>query len=169
MSQTLTDLRASDIMTEDPICVVPSTSVRTLARIFDDHEISGAPVVDRAGRVVGVVSNTDLVRRWAAGLNDTVPSHHFEMLSPSEDRAEQSEGETGTESMICVEDFMTVQPIAAAPWTPLADIAKTMFEHRVHRIIVVDGDGFPIGIITSLDVLGAMTQGFAVRNQCCDR
>jgi CBS domain-containing protein len=50
---------------------------------------------------------------------------------------------------------MTEDPITVSRETPLPEIARVMSEKRIHRVIVTDGENFPLGIITSLDVLGA--------------
>ncbi|MBS0196493.1 MAG: CBS domain-containing protein [Planctomycetes bacterium] len=148
-----TDLRARDIMSVDLVCVSPSATIRDLARIFEDHEISGAPVVDQEGRVIGVVTKTDLIRRCSEGTSDIPPAYLFEVLSEQDEDEETSE--VIPEPLICVEDFMTEDPLMVSPEVPAAAVARMMYEKRIHRVIVVDGERFPIGMITSLDLLGA--------------
>jgi CBS domain-containing protein len=144
-----THLRLRDIMTHEPVCVEPSMRIRELARIFEENEISGAPVVDADGRVIGVVSKTDLIRRCTEGTGDVPPAYLFELLS---DEAGE-ESEVMPEPLVVVEDFMTPDPITATPTELVADVARRMAEHRIHRIIVVDNEGIPVGIVTSLDIL----------------
>jgi CBS domain-containing protein len=50
---------AGDIMTKEPLCAEPATTFRQLARLFEENDISGCPVVDEEGKVIGVVSKTD--------------------------------------------------------------------------------------------------------------
>jgi CBS domain-containing protein len=146
-----TDLTAKDVMTTEPICVEPSTTIRELWSIFDRNEISGAPVVDQQGRAVGVVSKTDLLRRYSEGNVNEAASYLFEML------AEQGDLDQGkdiaSEPHFSVNDVMTESPITAAPDTPVAEVARRMHDARVHRVIVVDKHDVPVGIITSLDLL----------------
>jgi CBS domain-containing protein len=143
--------RARDIMTAGPVCASPSTSIRELARMFEEHEISGVPVTNAEGKVVGVVSKTDLIRRCSEGTDELPPAYLFEVLS---DQGEEDEtSEVLPEPLICVEDFMTEDPVTVSLETPAAAIAQTMSERRIHRVIVVDRDQFPLGIITSLDLL----------------
>ncbi len=66
VGKEMAHLTARDVMTLEPVCVGPATTIRELARLFEENEISGAPVVNRSGRLVGVVSTTDLVRTLAA-------------------------------------------------------------------------------------------------------
>jgi len=148
------ELRAKDVMTATPVCVGPSATIRELARVFEEHEISGVPVIDVEGRVIGVVSKTDLMRRCSAGSNDIPPAYLFDVLRVRElDEAERSE--VIPEPLVCVEDFMTAVPLTVGPEHLVAAVAGLMFEKCVHRVIVVDHERFPLGIITSLDLLGA--------------
>lgn len=144
-------LTAKDIMVPEPVCVEPSTTVRELARVFEENEISGAPVVDRQGRVIGIVSKTDLIRRCSEGTLEVPPAYLFEVLA--EQGAEDDE--VVPEQLVCVEDFMTSDPVTVAPDTPAGEIARLMSEGRIHRVVVVDESRFPVGIVTSLDMVGA--------------
>jgi len=154
MSLIKTDLRARDVMTPDPVCVRLSMTIRELARVFEEHEVSGAPVIDHQGRVVGVVSKTDLIRRCSEGTNDIPPAYLFEVLSEQGDDEESSE--VIPEPLVCVEDFMTEDPLMVGPEFSAAAVARLMYDKRIHRVIVADDDRFPLGIITSLDLLGAI-------------
>lgn len=146
-------LAARDVMTAEPVCVEPATTIRELARVFEEHEISGAPVVDARGALVGVVSKTDLIRKCSEGTLDVPPAYLFEVLS--EQGASDEASEVMPEALVCVEDFMTEDPATVVAETPVAEIARTMSEGSIHRVIVVDRSGFPIpvGIVTSLDLL----------------
>lgn len=144
------DLKAKDVMVPEPVCVEPTTNIRELARVFEENEISGAPVVDKDGRVIGVVSKTDLIRRCSEGTEDVPPAYLFEAICEQGGDDE----EVIPEPLVCVEDFMTSDPVTATPETPVGVIARLMFEGRIHRVIVVDGGQFPVGIVTSLDLLG---------------
>jgi CBS domain-containing protein len=155
MSVIKTELRAEDVMTVEPVCVGPATTIRELARVFEEHEISGCPVVDQQGRVVGVVSKTDLIRRCAEGTNDVPPAYLFEVLS---DQGEDDDSEVIPEPLVCVEDFMTDDPLMVRPDISAATVAKEMFERRIHRVIVADQERFPLGMITSLDLLGVFSR-----------
>lgn len=145
-------LKAKDVMIPEPVCVEPSTTIRGLARVFEENEISGAPVVDQEGTVVGVVSKTDLIRRCSEGTVDVPPAYLFEALR---DQGEGDDGEVLPEPLVCVQDFMTEDPVTVRLDTPVSQIAREMFERRIHRVIVVDAENYPLGIITSLDLLGA--------------
>jgi len=151
MTTTTSSLTANDIMSAEPVCVEPSTTLRQLARVFEENEISGAPVIDEQGRVTGVVSMTDIIRRCTEGEAASI----FEML-----RDESDDDETLVpQPEVRVEELMTEAPVTVAPETPVGEVARLMVDGRFHRVVVVDRSHFPIGIITSLDVLG----GYAAR------
>ncbi len=156
MSLVKTELKARDVMTVDPVCIGPSGTIRELAHLFEKHEISGAPVVDQTGKVVGIVSKTDLIRRCTEGTDDIPPAYLFEVLS--EQGGEDETSEVIPEPLVCVEDFMTEDPLMVGPDLSAAAVARMMFEKRVHRVIVADDEKFPVGIITSMDLLGAFPQ-----------
>lgn len=149
-------LRAKDVMTKDPVCASPSTRIRELARLFEEHEISGAPVVDQEGKVIGIVTKTDLIRRCSEGTDELPPAYLFEILG--EQGEEEDVSEVIPEPLVCVEDFMTEDPLMVASDTPAATVARLMYERGVHRVIVSDDETFPIGIITSMDLLGVFPQ-----------
>lgn len=156
MSLVNTELKAKDVMTADPVCVAPSTRLRELARVFEEHEISGAPVLDQEGKVVGVVSKTDLIRRCSEGTDDIPPAYLFEILSEQGDEDETSE--VMPEPLVCVEDFMTEDPLMVGPEISAVSVARLMHDKRIHRVIVADDEKFPLGIVTSMDLLGALSR-----------
>ncbi len=150
MSSITTEPTAHDVMTNDPVCVGPATSIRELARVFEEHEISGAPVVDQSGSLVGIVSKTDLIRRCSEGTAELPPAYLFEVLS---EQGADEEAEIIPEPLVCVEDFMTEEPATVLPEAHVGGIARRMAQASIHRVIVVDEQGVPIGIVTSLDLL----------------
>jgi predicted transcriptional regulator len=157
MSLVTTELRAKDVMTADPVCVPGSTRIRELARVFEEHEISGVPVVDGEGRVIGVVSKTDLIRRCSEGTDEIPPAYLFEVLS--EQGVDEDEvSEVMPEPLVCVEDFMTPEPLMVGLDHSATGVARLMHERGVHRVIVTDSGRYPLGIITSLDLLGALSR-----------
>ena len=154
MSLVKSELKVKDVMSADPLCVAPSTTIRELARLFEENEISGAPVVDQEGRVVGIVSKTDLIRRCSEGTADMPPAYLFEILS--EQGQEEESSEVIPEPLVCVEDFMTADPLMVTPERSATATARLMVDKRIHRVVVADDEGFPVGIVTSMDLLGAL-------------
>jgi CBS domain-containing protein len=144
------ELKARDVMTPEPVCVTPATRIREVAHLLEAHQISGMPVINTEGRVVGVVSKTDLIRRCTEGTDEIPPAYLFELLSGSQDE------EAMPEPLICVGDFMTDSPVMVMPDAPAETVGRLMHERRIHRVIVADEAGCPVGLITTLDLLAAL-------------
>lgn len=139
-----------DVMTKDPICVSASEGARPLARILDEHEISGVPVLDAQERVIGIVSKTDLLHRCVEGPISNRSGSFFALL------AEGLSSDIDPDELGQIEDFMTEDPYCVSPDEPIGPVAHRMAEKRIHRAIVVDEDHRPVGIVTSLDLLKAV-------------
>lgn len=152
MTRIRTGTTAREIMSTDPVCAAPSMTLRQVSRLLVENDISGAPVVDESGRVVGVISKTDLVRRLAEGGMAVAPAFFFESLEESGEDV----GEAVPETEILVEECMAEEPITVKPEATAQEIARLMCDTGVHRVVVIDGEGFPEGIITTLDLLGVL-------------
>lgn len=175
-----------DIMKVDVVTVRSDDTARVLARVLSDSEISGAPVLDGHGKVVGVASATDLVRLAAedAEMNLSVLS-----LRPNTDRGPDLDEEDlgdlaeadpygfflpedspfqGTELLerfpetsfdaVTVADLMTPISFAVTPDMPVPELCAFLVRGRIHRALVVDHDEL-VGIVTSHDVLGGLAEG----------
>ena len=144
-----TTLTIADVMTKNPICATPGMTIRQLATIFAERRISGAPVVGADGTLVGVVSRTDLFRRVGLESKDVAPSFLFDLLND----AIPASAQPVPESLLTIGDFMAESVITAAPTDRVADIAHRMATHKIHRVVVIDGQRKPLGIVTALDLL----------------
>lgn len=138
-----------DVMTKEPVCFERGATIREIARTFEEFEISGAPVVDTDGRAIGVVTKSDLIRRCTEGTPDQPPGYLFELLS--EEAGEDQE--LVPEPLIVVDDFMSTDLVTARADEAVSLVARRLADAKVHRAVVVDKDMYPIGIITSLDIL----------------
>jgi len=144
-------LRAKDIMATGIITVRPEMLIRDLAQLLVEKDISGAPVVDAAGRLVGVVSKTDVLN---ASLKRTEPTgvapSFFRLLdSYLEEGGEETPGSAAPGQ---VDDIMTRDVVTATEDTPVHELARSMAERRIRRLIVTR-DQRPIGLITVMAVL----------------
>ena len=138
-----------EVMTKNPVCATPGMSIRQLAGLFSEHGVSGGPVVGPDGKLVGVVSRTDLFRRVTAEASGPSAGYLFDLLN---ERA-PAERQPMPEPLIVVSDFMSESPVTAASADPVGVVAKKMAERRVHRVVVVDANKKPIGVVTTLDLL----------------
>jgi len=132
-------LTARDIMTKEVLTVTPATPLREFARLCAEDGVSGAPVIQVDGKLVGIVSKTDLVTR----LLDEDPRWG----TASDERTHRLSDDERQ-----VQDIMNDQVLTVSPDAPLREIAAGMAEGRVHRVVVMDGDKIA-GIVTSLDLL----------------
>jgi CBS domain-containing protein len=146
--------QVKDFMTTDPVTVTPMDSVETVLNRLEERHISGLPVVDKAGKVVGIVSEADLLFRerpirlplYLAFLDGII------YLDPLDHFVQQLKKSLG----VFVQDVMTPNPITIAPDAPISQAADVMLEQRVNRLPVVDEAGKLVGIITRDDLLQAL-------------
>jgi CBS domain-containing protein len=146
--------KARDIMTREVITVSPDTSVEELGRLFIEKNISGAPVVDSEGRLYGIVTENDLIRREKK-FNIPTIIRIFDAILPLESESkveEEIKRMTATEvKEICTREVITIEED-----TPLSEIATIMSEKRVHLLPVLKG-GRIVGIVGKKDVIRAIT------------
>ncbi|MBV9385762.1 MAG: CBS domain-containing protein [Chroococcidiopsidaceae cyanobacterium CP_BM_ER_R8_30] len=144
----------ADAMSRDPIVVQPQTPLKEAIQILAERHISGLPVVDDAGQLVGIVSETDLM--WQE-TGVTPPAYIMFLDSviflknPAtyERDLHKALGQT-------VGEVMSQEPLTVDPDKPLKDAAQLMHERKVHRLPVLDASGHVIGILTRGDIIRAM-------------
>ena len=139
------ELTTADVMSREVIAVPKHLSLRAAARLLAGSHISGAPVVDYTGRCVGVLSTTDFVE-WAGreGGDASSGACEWEIITTKAPPEEQ------------VLDWMTPDPVTASRTASLNELARSMIDAHVHRVIVAEEDGRPIGIVSSTDILAAV-------------
>jgi CBS domain-containing protein len=142
---------AADIMEKDVVTIREDQTLKELAELLISRRISGAPVVDAEGRLVGVVSQTDLVRRD----REEEPPHEAPSYHQNIDRWLGRQGfQVEAPDYALVRDVMTPVILSAAVDTPLGDLARLMTRKRIHRLVIMRG-GRLAGIVTSMDVMRA--------------
>lgn len=148
-------LYARDIMTTEVLTVSPETSVSELSKILENRKIGGLPVVDKDRRLLGVITQSDLVARardleLPPAIN--ILDFHFYLQIPSHllQRVEKMLGTT-------VGDCMSPNPVTVAPDTPVSRIAALMDKQKVHTIPVLEG-GKIVGVIGKMDLVRAMAR-----------
>lgn len=142
---------AGQIMTLYPVTVTVCDSLEHVANMLTSRDISGLPVVDLHDRAIGVISKSDLLKRCSCGEVADDPGYLVELV-----RGRPGLNNKGANAAICVHDVMTIDPVTVRPDTPLAEVGRLMVHRRVHRVIVVDENAFPVGIITTLDLINAL-------------
>lgn len=148
---------AADIMTRDVATVHPETSLLDAVKLMAGRRISGMPVLDEAGSLVGMVTEGDLVR-WHEGYTER-QAHWLDMLADGFDlaatfieaiRAEQHK----------VKAVMTRGSITVAEDTPAREIASLMHKRGIKRVPVLR-DGKVVGIVARSDLVCALAQKLA--------
>ncbi len=148
-------LRARDIMTEDVITVQPGTNVEDVAQILSEHKISGAPVIDNDNRLLGIVSEKDLIFKdkklhFPDYINVLGGIIYLESYKSFEEDFKKFVA-------VKVEDLMTTDVITVTSGTSLPEIATLMVEEDVNRLPVLEGDNL-IGIVTRANLVEDLAQ-----------
>ena len=154
-----TQVPVSDLMSTDVVCVQEDLAVDTLVSMLIDKEISGVPVLDGEGCLVGVVSKTDLIReqqirgetreevrrveRTDSRLDDDLgPGFHVERIART-----------------TVGEIMMPVSLTIPETDSLARAAALMVAEKVHRLVVVSQDGHLCGVITPWDITRWLVEG----------
>lgn len=146
----------ADVMTADPAVVKPDTYLKEAIKLLAEQEISGLPVVDDEGKLVGVLSETDLM--WQETGVDPPPYFMFldsiiYLQNPAkyDKLLHKALGQT-------VGEVMSDQPISITRDCPFKEAAQLMYKRKVRRLPVVDESNQVVGIITRGDIVRAMAQ-----------
>lgn len=144
-------MRAHHVMTKDVVAVTPHSTIEKAAKIMLRMHISGLPVIDDAGNLVGVVSESDFLRRGEIGTGRKHAAWLKFFMGPGRAAAEFVH-ERGRK----VEDVMTRQVISVQEETSLDDLVDLMEKHDIKRLPVMRGK-VPVGIVTRTNLLQAMS------------
>jgi CBS domain-containing protein len=144
-------MQAKDIMTGKVITITEDASVSDVANLLLDNGISALPVVDATGKLLGIVSEGDLMHRSEAGTG----RRRSWWLSLFTD-ANASAAQFVKEHSRRVSDIMTRNVITAAPDTPVAEIAELLESNRIKRVPIVE-DGKLVGIVSRANLVRALT------------
>lgn len=143
-------MRAHDIMTTDPITVPPETPLEAVAALMADRGISGLPVVDEEGRLVGLVTDGDLMRRLSA-KEDKPASFFAALLGATADQAMAYARAHGRR----VQDVMSTRLATVAEDATVEEVAHILETKRIRRVPVLR-DGVLVGIVSRADLLRAV-------------
>lgn len=143
-------MRAGDIMTEGPICVDQGASIFDAAESMLAAGVSALPVVDSRGRVVGIISEADLMRRGEIGT--TARESWLSLLVADKDTAAHEFVQAHSR---CISEVMTTPVITAGEETELPALVELMEKHGVKRLPIVRGD-IVVGIVSRANILQAL-------------
>jgi CBS domain-containing protein len=138
-------IHAKDIMTSEIVWVGPTTAVRDIAQLLSKNHISAVPVIDDDHKIVGIVTEGDLIQREELGTATSLPSRKRRGANVS---YAKSHG-------MCASDVMTHDVVVASEVTSLAEIAHVMQSKRIKRLPVTRS-GRIVGILSRSDVVQAL-------------
>ncbi len=143
-------MKARDVMVSPVITVKPGSTVREVAKLFLDRRISAVPVVDDHGKLVGIVSEGDLLHRAEAG---TQQQRSWWLLALTRDEALAANYVKAHARK--VSDVMTTEVTTATPDAPLHEIADLLETHSIKRVPIVK-DGQLVGIVSRANLIQAV-------------
>jgi len=130
----------AELMSIDPVTIGADEPAHAAEQLMAERRVSGLPVIDRAGKLVGVVSQTDIVRAHAAGQS------------------------LAAWPGLAVRHLMTVPAITIRIDESLVDAARRMEDRHVHRLVVVAADDeTPVGVVSTLDLVGSLADCLELR------
>ena len=148
---TLRARTAAEIMTANPLSLREDVTLKEAIAFLVDRDLSGAPVIDVAGRPVGVLTQTDVLIHDREEVEHVDPpeTEHGEPLPRSMYKNFQVERVDATP----VRDVMTPAVFCVGLDAPAWAVVENMRKLNVHRLFVVDSDGVMVGVITAMDVI----------------
>lgn len=146
-------LTAKDIMTKEVVTVTTGTSIRDLAEIMTLHRIGNVPVVNDAGELIGIVTESDLIEQDKSFHIPTVISLfdwviYLESEKKFEKELQRMTGQT-------VGEIYTKEVMTVTPTTTISEIADLMCDKKIHSLPVVE-KGKLIGIVSRIDLIRSM-------------
>ncbi len=151
----LITLKAVDVMTCKPVTLVATASVGSAVATLKRHQITGAPVVDDAGRVIGMFSLWDFVRSQTSPERSADQNQENPQQKALDGATPLPSAESAT-----VADWMSRTEGSVPRDQLLVEVARTMCIAHWHRVPVVMADGQLVGIISTMDVLAALVNLF---------
>lgn len=159
-------IHVRDVMRTDVVRLDPATPVKEALETLGELGFRGAPVVDGAGAVVGVVSIADLLEASASTDGGAgAERHEYYLADPLEEAFDEdvddfrSKPDFSPQALPSgtVAEWMTTSVLAIDPGATLRKACAQMAEHRVHRLVVVE-DGKLVGILTTFDVVRCVSE-----------
>jgi CBS domain-containing protein len=136
------NLRVADVMTKDPLVVNEEDNLERIQEGMDSFHFRHIPVVD-GERLVGLISQRDILRFAVSGLDSAAPAR---------------QRDSWIQEHTFVAEIMQRDVVTATPDTPLAEAARAMLEGRVGSLPVVEEGNRLVGIVTETDMLGVLVK-----------
>jgi molybdopterin-containing oxidoreductase family membrane subunit len=137
---------ARDIMTKKLVTVTPEVTIEEVSKLLTSRHISAVPVVDKDNKVIGVVSESDIISNVIRHEPDFTEKSGNHLSDTKGDKHPAAVGTTAA-------DIMTSPPVTAFKETTLQELNQIIMQKKIRRVIIVDGNGHPIGIISRGDIM----------------
>lgn len=149
MSHGIYDRKVSDIMTRDVVTLAAGGTVHEALSLMGENRVSAIPVVDHAGKCIGIISTTDLVD-MTRDVDDDL--YQLDLVDATSRRflIDRLAHSLGNES---IETYMSESLVTVYPESTLATATKRILKAGVHHLPVVDKHDRLVGIVSSLDIL----------------
>lgn len=144
---------AEDVMTRNVLCVFSDLELRELAKLFLDKQITGAPVTARDGRLIGVISQTDVLRYAVSRDEELVMDSNFYGTARLEGAYLPRGFQILDAESATVGEMMTPVLHTVTEKASVEEVARLMRRESIHRVIVVDKDRKVRGLISALDLV----------------
>lgn len=158
-SEAIPEPTVEEVMTPHPIVLQSDMPIKEAVRIMLDKDISGAPVVDAKGKLVGILSESDVIWKGAGAPQDhfIIPPVFIGFADAFVFLRDNKLFEEEVHKILAktVGEAMTADPASVAPSTPMSDAAALMLAKKVNRLPVVE-NGKVVGVLTRHDVLRGM-------------
>ncbi len=149
-------MKVKELMHSEVLCLAPGDTLARAWKQFSEHNISGAPVVDEQGTLVGVISQTDLVREAFSKDHSSYPQNSFFVEFPYWTSV-TLEGELDNLEMVLVSQRMVTDVVTVSPDDTIATAAAKMRNMKIHRVVVTE-DEKVVGILSTFDLLQALEE-----------
>ncbi len=149
-------LHARDIMQSDVVTVAPTDNLQDALNLITENHVTGLPVIDTKSRCVGVVTASDILNfeqehsEFAQEANSDM-ARHFDPERQRWESVRVSSFALEEFAEVPVSEVMTRELISVGPDVSASQVAQTMLDEEVHRVLVLDGDQRLFGIITAFD------------------
>lgn len=142
---------AADLMCVDPVSIRSEATAAEAMALFAEKNITASPVIDEAGRPIGVLSRSDLLVHQVEQTKHRGGGTEYFAAPSLESEPKPATAKPGAPTTVA--DLMTPAVFAVAPDTPVHRVVGDMVGLHVHRLFVVDEDGILVGVISTMDVL----------------
>lgn len=148
-------MRASDVMTTGVVTASPESNIRDVAGLLLEHRVSAVPIVDADGKIVGIVSEGDLIHRHESDTDHT--GHWWQAITETSEEAARAY--TRTHGRLA-RDVMTAGVVTVPPDAPLSEVVALLDKHRIKRLPVVAA-GRLVGLVSRSNLLHALLKATA--------